>query len=134
MLISDFKDYNSEKILKMILLHDLAESQVGDYIPGQISLEKKQKLEDDAFAEISKDLPDSVKSQYQKIWREYTAQISFEAKLVHQIDKLEMAMQAKTYQNSGYSKEKLLPFYQTAKKEISHPMLQKLFKDFVGDV
>ena len=37
MLISDLKHYNSEKILKMILLHDLAESKIGDYTPGQIS-------------------------------------------------------------------------------------------------
>ena len=34
MIISDLENYNSEKIIKMILLHDLAESKIGDYTPG----------------------------------------------------------------------------------------------------
>ncbi len=31
MVISDLENYDSEKMLKMILLHDLAESKIGDY-------------------------------------------------------------------------------------------------------
>ena len=34
MIISDLENYNSEKMLKMILLHDLAESEIGDYTPN----------------------------------------------------------------------------------------------------
>jgi Predicted hydrolases of HD superfamily len=41
MFISDLENYDTEKIIKMILLHDLAESEIGDYTPGQIPLEKK---------------------------------------------------------------------------------------------
>ena len=42
MVISDMENYDSEKILKMILLHDLAESKIGDYTPGEISVSKKE--------------------------------------------------------------------------------------------
>jgi putative hydrolase of HD superfamily len=54
MVISDLEKYDSEKILKMVLLHDLSESYIGDYTPEQISKEKKNKLENDAFNEIIK--------------------------------------------------------------------------------
>jgi putative hydrolase of HD superfamily len=44
MLISDLENYDSEKILKMILLHDLAESKIGDYTPDEIDKVKKNEL------------------------------------------------------------------------------------------
>ena len=71
MVISDLGNYNSEKIIKMVLLHDLAESKIGDYIPEQLSKEKKIELENNAFNEIIKNLPDLIKSQYLQIWQEY---------------------------------------------------------------
>ena len=43
MIISDLENYNSEKILKMVLLHDLAESKIGDLTPDQISRMKKNR-------------------------------------------------------------------------------------------
>ena len=40
MVISDLTNQNSEKIMKMALLHDLAESKIGDFVPGQIDKEE----------------------------------------------------------------------------------------------
>ena len=133
MIISDLENYNSEKIIKMILLHDLAESKIGDYTPGQIDLEKKNEIENTAFLKILEDLPNSLKSQYQNIWKEYRENISPESKMVHQIDKLEMVLQAKTYQDEGHSKEQLESFYESAKKEIVNPKLKELFRNIIED-
>ena len=133
MVISDMENYNSEKILKMILLHDLAESKIGDYTPGEIPVQKKNELENKAFSEIVDSLPDNIKMQYRTLWEDYQKCNSEEAKLVHQIDKLEMALQAKTYQNEGYAKEKLIPFLESAEKEITHPKLKELFRNIVEE-
>lgn len=133
MVISDMENYNSEKILKMILLHDLAESKIGDYTPGQIDLEEKNKIENTAFLKILKDLPDSIVLQYQNIWKEYQENKSLESQIVHQLDRLEMAIQAKTYQNEGYSIEQLESFYESAKREISNPKLKELFTNIIDD-
>ena len=126
MAISDLGNYDSEKILKMVLLHDLAESKIGDYIPKQISKEKKDKLESDAFYEITKQLPDILQSQYMQIWQEYQENTSPESNMVHQIDKLEMALQAKIYQKDGQSKEKLEPFFESAKMKIKDSKFGKI--------
>ena len=133
MTISDLENYDSEKILKMVLLHDLAESKIGDYTPEQIDAEKKKKLENNAFLEIIQSLPQPIKSQYLKIWQEYQENNSVESKLVHQIDKLEMVLQAKDYQKSGYPKEKLVSFFESSKKEITDPKLKELFTKICED-
>jgi len=133
MVISDLENYNSEKILKMVLLHDLAESKIGDYTPQQISKERKKELENNAFFEIVNKLPVSIKSQYLQIWREYQENNSPESKIVHQIDELEMALQAKLYQNKGHSKEKLDSFFESAKIYITNPKLKELFRKILDD-
>ncbi len=131
MIVSDMENYNSEKILKMILLHDLAESKIGDYTPGQIDFEKKNKIENTAFLKILEDLPNSIKSQYENLWKEYRENSSPESQIVHQLDRLEMALQAKIYQEGGYSKEQLESFYQSAKKGITNPKLKELFRNII---
>ena len=133
MVISDLENYNSEKILKMVLLHDLAESKIGDYTPDQISKEKKKELENEAFFEIVRNLPDSVRTQYLKIWQEYQENNSPESKIVHQIDRLEMVLQAKLYQKEGHPKEKLYSFFESAKMDIVHPKLKELFRKILED-
>ncbi|QLH04645.1 phosphohydrolase [Nitrosopumilus oxyclinae] len=131
MIISDLENYNFEKIIKMILLHDLAESKIGDYTPGQIDLVKKNEIENEAFLKILENLPVSIKSQYQIIWNEFQENNSPESQIVHQLDRLEMALQAKTYQNEGYSTEKLESFFESAKKDITHPKLKEIFRNII---
>jgi len=133
MVISDLENYNSEKILKMVLLHDLAESKIGDHTPDQISKEKKKELENKAFFEIVGDLPESARTQYLKIWKEYQENNSPESKIVHQIDRLEMALQAKLYQKEGHPEEKLQSFFESAKIGIVHPKLKELFRKILED-
>lgn len=133
MVISDLEDYNSEKILKMILLHDLAESVIGDYTPEQIISKKKKKLENEAFSKILESLPDSIKPQYLQMWDEYQENTTSESIIVHQIDKLEMVLQAKLYEQEGYSKEKLQPFIESSKQEITNPKLKELFRKIIEE-
>ena len=133
MVTSDLENYNTEKILKMVLLHDLAESEIGDYTPDEISTEKKNELENNAFSEILKSLPDFLKLQYEKIWHEYQENKSLESQLVHQLDRLEMALQAKAYETEGHSKEKLATFFESAEKDISNPKLKELFRNIIED-
>ncbi|MEX0863025.1 HD family hydrolase [Nitrosopumilus sp.] len=132
MVISDLGNFNTEKILKMILLHDLAETKVGDYTPGKISYEKKKELENIAFSEIVEKLPTNIKLEYLKIWQEYQEKNSSESKMVHQIDKLEMALQARSYQQKGHYKE-IESFFESAKKEITDPKLKELFRQILEE-
>ena len=52
---------------------------------------------------------------------------------MHQIDKLEMALQAKIYQKSGLSKENITTFLETAKSDITHPKLKDILNQILQD-
>jgi len=133
MIISDLENYDSEKILKMTLLHDLAESKIGDITPEQMTPENKMKIENDAFNEIIDQLPETVKSQYIEIWKEYQNNNSKESLFVHQIDKLEMALQAKIYQKDGKTIEDIEPFLESAKRSITDKKLKEIFTKIIEE-
>jgi putative hydrolase of HD superfamily len=133
MIISDLENYDSEKILKMTLIHDLAESKIGDITPEQMTPENKMKIENDAFNEIIDQLPETVKSQYLEIWKEYQNNNSKESLFVHQIDKLEMALQAKIYQKDGKTIEDIEPFLESAKRSITDKKLKEIFTKIIEE-
>ncbi|MEM3538712.1 MAG: HD domain-containing protein, partial [Nitrososphaerales archaeon] len=69
--------------------------------------------------EILSLLPKDMRRKYSKIWKEFQDGASIEAKIVKEMDKLEMAFQALEYEEKGYSKEKLLEFWDTVENSIS---------------
>jgi len=131
MILSDMKGLDSEKIIRMALLHDLAESIIGDITPDHITKNEKITKENHAIKQILKNLPDKIAEPYFEIWNEYQKNSSQESRLLHDIDKLEMAFQAKFYQNKGISKEKLQTFFNTAKKEIKSKNLRDILSNFM---
>ena len=128
MIISDIKNLNIEKTMKMSLLHDWAESKIGDFMPDEITPDKKIILEESAMKEILDMLPDKAKEDYYVIWKEYQDCTSKESKFVHELDKLEMALQAKIYEKD-VDPEKIKPFMTSAIVQIQDDDLKKLFLD-----
>ena len=126
MVFSDIENANTEKMLKMALLHDLAESITGDFTPNEISKENKKLVENEVMEDILSKLPANIAEQYRKIWNEFQEGKTKESLLLHDIDRLEMAIQAAKYYSEGYPKEKLQEFVESAKKEIKSNDLLKL--------
>ena len=131
MILADLEGLNTEKIIKMALLHDLAESIIGDITPGSMKNDDKITKENHAMKKILMNLPSEIRKSYFKIWDEYQNNSSKESSLLHDIDKLEMAFQAKFYQKSGISKEKLVTFYDTAKMGIKNKNLRNILSNII---
>src|SRR5215475_393387 len=70
MVLSDLLGLKTEKVLKMAILHDLAESIIGDYMPGEIGKKSKYDLEQRAMELILQSVPVSIRIKYHKIWEE----------------------------------------------------------------
>ena len=111
MALSELFNLDVQKTIKMALLHDLAESKTGDFTPDEITKENKLELETNALKQIFTTLPENIANNYLKIWQEFQLQETLESKLVHDIDKLEMIVQAKMYINDGHSNEKFETFF-----------------------
>jgi putative hydrolase of HD superfamily len=128
MILAEIMNLDSGHIMKMVIIHDLAESLVGDHMPDNISSEKKQLVEDKAMKKIISKLPNSLRKNYLHIWNEYNGNITVNAKFVHNMDKLEMALQAKEYEFEGYPKEVLQPFIKSATDYISKERFDLVFE------
>ena len=130
MVLSDLKSLNSEKVIKMSILHDWAESKIGDFMPDEIGYDKKSELENYAMAEILESLPQTIQSDYQNIWDEFLVRDTPESRLVHELDKLEMALQAKIYEKD-VDPERVKPFIISAVEQIIDPDLKKILVDIL---
>jgi putative hydrolase of HD superfamily len=118
MLLSDMLGFDTHKVIKMVLLHDLAESMVGDYMPGDVIARQKLAKEKKAMKFILSSLPKEVREEYEEIWLEYLHNRTEIARFVHRIDKLEMALQANHYAKQGYADKLLSPFFESAKTAV----------------
>jgi putative hydrolases of HD superfamily len=130
MVLSDLKSFNSEKVIKMSILHDWAESKIGDFMPDEIGYDKKSELENYAMTEILESLPQTIQLDYQNIWDEFLARDTPESRLVHELDKLEMALQAKIYEKD-VDPERVKPFIISAVEQIIDPDLKKILVDIL---
>ena len=130
MVLSDLKNLNSEKIIKMTILHDWAESKIGDFMPEEIGYDKKSELETYAMMEILETLPAQIKTQYESLWNEFLIRETPEARLVHELDKLEMALQGKIYEKE-VDPERVKPFIISAVEQIIDPDVKKILVDIL---
>ncbi|UCF07590.1 MAG: HD domain-containing protein [Thermoplasmata archaeon] len=125
MVLGDLLDVDSGKLVKMALLHDVAEIVAGDITPHDgIAREDKSSLEREGLEELLQHIPWA--GEYIGLWQEYEEQRSVEAELVKNIDKLEMALQAMEYQHR-YPDLDLSEFIEEAKNFICHPEIIDLF-------
>src|ERR687886_1631461 len=118
MLLSDMLGFDTHRVIKMVLLHDLAESIVGDFKPGDVTARQKLAKEKTAMKFILSGLPEQPREEYEEIWLEYLHNTTEIAKFVHRIDKLEMALQANQYAKQGYADKLLAPFFESAKTAV----------------
>jgi putative hydrolase of HD superfamily len=120
MIIADYNNYESTKtikLIKMTLIHDLGESIIGDYVPNTIKTEEKKQLEDNATNKIISEIPWIVtRNNYIKIWSEFRENKTDASRLIHLIDKLDMAIQARYYMenNKNINKNDVKPFFDSA--------------------
>jgi 5'-deoxynucleotidase len=134
MVYSDMKGLDTRKVMKMALLHDLPEAEVGDSTPGERPGDVKVALEDAAMTNLLRDLPSPISTEYGAIWREYLAGVSPEAALVRQVDKLELGIQAGEYKSKvGTQGHEFEEFFASARSGIKDLDMLLLLETLSGD-
>lgn len=127
MVFSDILGLDTEKVMKMCIIHDLAESIIGDIMPGEIADKEKKMKENKVMKSILFSLPVSVRIDYFGIWKEFLLNGSKEAQLVHKVDKLEMLLQAREYLLQGYPNRYLEQFFKSIEKYCNQEDNQSLY-------
>lgn len=99
---------NLPRCTKMALIHDMAESLVGDITPrDKVSKAEKARREAEVMDYISKSLLGGVPGgmltgqEILDVFHEYELNETLEAKFVHDIDKMELLLQMVEYERSN---------------------------------
>lgn len=113
-MVSSFSTtLNTDKCIKLALIHDLAEAKVGDITPHcGVSDKEKYDLELETMEYISEMLgPLLGGDEILSLWKEYEAGSTEEAKLLKDLDKIEMILQAQEYEAEGRHEKSLDQFF-----------------------
>ncbi|MFH0711086.1 MAG: HD domain-containing protein [Candidatus Aenigmatarchaeota archaeon] len=108
---------DKQKLLEMVLVHDLCEVYAGDiatrkdgrmYVLKKGKIEKfkgdKKYLEERSMKKILNKLPEELRRKYYKLWREYEDGKTKESKIAHELDKLDYSIQAILYKKRANKK------------------------------
>lgn len=128
MMLADthFPELDVRKVLRMALIHDFGEIYAGDITPDAgITLEQKNHIERESLQRVFKGFPRG--KEYLLLWEEFEKGESPEARFIQQIDKLEMALQARVYEHQMLGN--LSDFYISAGKSITIPELETILRE-----
>lgn len=96
------KNVDTEKMIKMALVHDVAESRTGD--ADYLSRQYVKRNEEEAIKDILKDT--SLEEEFLQLWEEYEKKACIEAKIVKDADNLDVDLELQEQKAKGaFSKE-----------------------------
>ncbi|KAG8196997.1 hypothetical protein JTE90_013141 [Oedothorax gibbosus] len=105
-----------DRCIKMALIHDISECIVGDLTPFcGVSKEEKHKREMEAMNKLCSLIPKNISEEIFNLYKEYTEQVTVDAKAVKDLDKLDMLMQAYEYELEAESPLFLQDFFDNTK-------------------
>lgn len=99
LLLSD-KAVNKEKVIEMLLIHDLAEITYGD-INFDLTPDNKHEEEEQHLIRLINKLPKDIGLNILDLWREFEEGLTYEARCAKALDKLQPYLLVKSHLNSG---------------------------------
>lgn len=108
LIYGDKEEINTDKALKLAVIHDLGEVEIGDIAhravdaKTEMNSDKKTKLEKEAIEKISSQTDQEIR----KLWEEYEERNTKESIFVKDMDQIDLCLQALKYEkNNRYNPE-----------------------------
>ncbi|MBE6448909.1 MAG: HD domain-containing protein [Alphaproteobacteria bacterium] len=122
------------RVIEMCLLHDVAEAVVGDIVPEAQQMANKKILKAEK-AEREMAAIDNFASKYdfpklKKLFEEYEEQVTLEAQVTKNLDKMDMLLQAYEYSLACPDLSRLGEFMQYDEQDVNLP----IFKDDLQEI
>lgn len=129
-LIPEDSNIDRTKCMKLALIHDLAESIVGDISPFcGVSKQEKRQREHKAMIEISSLLNKTSSEEVMTLFDEYESQESKEAQLVKDYDLFDMILQAFEYEKRDETPNRHDEFFVNTKGKFRNEFVKKLVEE-----
>ena len=99
--LAEKEGLNSDKIVKMLLMHDLIMAYVEDFTPEDEEFDSKKDMERKASEKLFEDVPDGIEDEFRDLFHELQEMETEEATLANEADKLDTVLQASKYSEDG---------------------------------
>ena len=133
MMIADLRGLNTLDAVRMALIHDLAESIIGDLTPEmKMRLGDLEERERRFFEDLVKLMPRELAETYLNSWRRFSRGEDEVSRLVREVDKLERGLQAVRYLKKGYGEVKEI--YDSTLSELKDPELRRVLERALKEI
>lgn len=133
LLVGNDTSLDRLKCMQLALVHDLAESIVGDITPqDNIPVVLKHEMEDNAMKKITSLLDENTGQFIYALYKEYESKTTPEAKFVKELDLFDMIFSAASYEKQNNSVGSLQEFFDAAQNKFEHPLVQKLSSELIS--
>ncbi len=95
--LSEEEKLDSDRVMKMLLMHDLIMSYVDDYTPEDEEFESKSEKEEKMAEKLFSDVPENIRGEFRDLFREFQDEETPESEIAHEADKLDTLLQARKY-------------------------------------
>ncbi|KAG7158908.1 HD domain-containing protein 2-like, partial [Homarus americanus] len=125
-LLDENDNVNRDRVMKISLVHDMAESVVGDLTPlCGVSEEDKHTREVAAMEHFITLVGEKAGNEMFNLFMEYEDQKTPEAKLVKDLDRFDMILQAFEYETSQNRIGTLEEFFKSTEGKFTHPKVKQ---------
>lgn len=117
------EELNLERVLKLILVHDLGEIYAGDtYAHNSFARINKKEREEEAIQKLLNKLPNDLELEFHELWNEYEVNETKEARFVQAIDKMQAFTQnvhtdGEVWQENQITPEKIIKYNENWTKQ-----------------
>lgn len=130
--LADREDLDSDRLVKMLLMHDLIMAYVEDYTPEDEEFQSKRDKEEEMAEKLFQDVPENIRIEFKEIFQEFQAGETSEARFARECDKLDTLLQARKYskeKSENHLQEFLESYQQYFNSETGKEIFSNL-KDF----
>jgi putative hydrolase of HD superfamily len=128
-VLAEERDLDSEKMIKMLLVHDLIMAYIEDYTPEDEKYSSKKDFERRKKEELLENLPDPIRQEASELVEEIREQETDTAVNAKEADKIDTILQARKYSDKVPVKEFLKHDRGYFKTEEEKKIFQQLESD-----
>lgn len=126
LLLPNVAEESKTRCMKLSLVHDLAESVVGDLTDFDgVPKDEKHRRESEAMLSLTSSLPVDVGREILSLFNEYSDQKSNEANLVKDLDVFDMLLQAYEYEKLQRDEGFLEDFFASSASKVKSDIVRK---------
>ncbi len=132
-IIAESEGIDSEKLIKMLLIHDLIMAHVNDYLPGDKDFKNKREIENKVAENLLNTVPEGIKKEFSRLFHEYQEEKTEFSKLARECDKLDTILQAYMY-SKRLKEDKVTEFISTNKERIKSKTGKEIISSIQGSL